>query len=479
MPERQTLLKAISFRSYISIGMGAIVGIGWVMYTGEWIQDGGPVGAMIAFALVGLLLLPIGACYAEMTSSVPVAGGEMAFSYKAFGPLVSFLTAWALGLTYITVLPFETIAIGALSEAIIPSIVGDPLYTVHGYNVTWSTIIPGLLVGCYVIWINYKGAEGSTRFQSWVMYLLLACTLVFVVTALTKGSVTNLTPMFTGKGSLWAVAPSSIISVLVVASWFMVGFDTIPQAAEESGEKMKPRQLGIAILASIVMGAVFYVLIILSVSMSVSPEQLAELMRQKNVMPTAEVFRAAFGYEWAAKLVLIAACLGLITTLNSLFIASSRLLFSLGRGGMLPSSFAKVHPVNGTPSNAILFLGVITLIGPFISKAALVPIVNSGALAFSIALALTTLSAIRLRRTAPDLARPYRAYITTLYLGAVVSLSLVGLMIVPGSPGQLTPLEFAIIGGWMVLGLSGFLARRVRHDLAHEERSFLILGDYR
>lgn len=479
MTERRTLEKSISFINYVSIGLGAIIGIGWVIYAGQWIQDGGPVGAILAFLICGLLLLPIGACYAEMTSAIPVAGGELAFTFKAFGSLVAFLTAWALSLDYVATTAFETIAIGALLEAILPSLAGDPFYSVDGYRVSLLTMIPGLVAGLFLIWLNYKGAKSSARFQLWVMYLLLLCTMVFTATALSKGSFSNLTPMFAGEGSFWAIAPSSIIAVLVVAPWFMSGFDTIPQAAEESGVKMKPKQLGIAILTSIIMGAVFYALIVLAVGMSISPLKLSILLQKKDMMPTAEVFRVAFGYEWTVKLVLFAALLGLLTTLNGFYVAASRLLFSLGRGGMLPHWFARVHATHGTPSNAILFVGAVSLIGPFVGRAALRPIVDSSALAFTAALFLTALSVIRLRRIASYLERPYRTHMGVLYLGAAVSAALVLMMVIPGSPGLLSPLELSIIGGWTALGLLGYLLQRARGGMGHDERSRMILGAYR
>jgi len=478
MSQRETLERSISFKDYVSIGFGAIIGIGWVIYAGEWLLDGGPVGAMLGFAIAGLLLLPIGACYAELTSAIPVAGGEVAFTYKAFGSLIAFLTAWALGLSYIAVTPFETIAIGALAEAMVPAMVTDALYTVNGYKVSFSTLLPGLVAGFFLTWLNYQGAGSSTRFQKWVMYVLLACTVVFTTVAFTKGSVSNLSPMFATEGDFWAVAPSSIIAVMVVAVWFMGGFDTIPQAAEESGVKMKPNQLGIAILVSIVMGALFYVLIILALGMSVSPEQLGVMLQNKDVMPTAEIFRVAFGYEWAMQLVLFAALLGLLSTLNGFYIAASRLLFSMARGGLLPHWFAKVHDTHGTPSNAILFVGAVSILGPFVGKAALSPIVNSSSLSFTAALFLTALSAIRLRQTASQLERPYRAHLATLYLGATVAGMLVLMMVIPGSPGQLNLFEFAIIGGWMVLGVSAYLLRQAKGDIDEDERAYQILGDY-
>ncbi len=124
-------------------------------------------------------------------------------------------------------------------------------------------------------------------------------------------------------------------------------------------------------------------------------------------------------------------------------------------------------------------MGIISLIGPFLGKAALTPIVTSSALSFTAVLAITCLSAIRLRTTAPNLARPYKVNRKTLYLGLAVSILLILLMIVPGSPGQLSPLEFAIIGIWLISGLGAYLWRRKTRDLTKEERDFQILGDYR
>ena len=166
---RDGLARSISFSSYITLGLGMIVGVGWVVYSGQWLQQGGPLGAMLAFGLGGLLLLPVGMCYAEMTAALPLAGGELAFSYKAFGKLAGFLTAWTLTLGYVSITPFETIAIGSLLETLAPSIESDPLYFVGTGDakerVSLSTIVPGLLVGAFLIWVNYRGVKKSAKLQ--------------------------------------------------------------------------------------------------------------------------------------------------------------------------------------------------------------------------------------------------------------------------------------------------------------------------
>jgi len=386
--------------------------------------------------------------------------------------MTAFLTAWALALSYVSATPFETIAIGALAESIVPALTTSPLYFINESRVSWSNVIPGVVTGVYLVWLNYRGTKESMRFQTGVLLAMLVCTVLFTGVAFTNGEISNLKPLFATEGALWAVAPASIISVLVVVPFFLAGFDAIPQAAEEAGLKMDPQKLGTAIVSTIIAGIVFYILIILSVSMSMPWQESSKLH-----MPTAEVFRVAFGYEWVTKLVLITALLGLISTLNGLYIASTRLIFAMGRGGLLPHWFAGVHPVHHTPRNAILFVGAISLIGPFIGKAAMSPIVNSASLAFTSVFTVTCLAAIRLRRTAPSMKRPYRVSRATLYTGAVVSAMLVCLMTFPQSPGQLSALEFTAIGVWMLLGLLAYAWARKSGDLSHEERVYMILGE--
>lgn len=471
--ERTTLDKVVSFRSYISIGLGIIIGVGWVVYSGKWLSDGGPLGAMLAFLIGGLFLLPIGKCYAELTAAIPVAGGELAFSYKAFGPLIAFLTGWSLSLSYVTLTPFETIAIGTLFETIFPGLVSAPLYHVGGEHISWSTLLPGEMIGIYLVWLNYMGTKNSTLFQRIVVVGLFSCVALFTTIALFKGDISNLTPLFAQEGSFWAVAPASIISVLVVVPWFMSGFDAIPQVSEEAGLKLKPEQLGTAILTTIIVGSVFYVVIILAVSISM-PWQISS----KLPMATSEIFKVAFGYEWAAKIVLFAALLGLISTLNGMYIVASRLIFAMGRGGLLPHWFAVIDSKHHTPKNAILFVGAISLLGPFVGKSALSAIVNSSSLTFTTALFVTCLAAIRLRKTAPDMERPYKTGELTLYAGALVSAILILLMVLPQSSGQLAPKEFLIIISWLVLGYLAYIWRKRKDNMEASVQAEMILGKY-
>ena len=101
---RPVLQKGVGKAGLFSLAFGAMIGVGWVTAMGSWLTNAGPVGAAIAFAIGGLLMLVIGLCYAEVTASLPVSGGEVAYAYKAFGTSKSYIVGWFLVFGYLSVL---------------------------------------------------------------------------------------------------------------------------------------------------------------------------------------------------------------------------------------------------------------------------------------------------------------------------------------------------------------------------------------
>lgn len=473
--ERKTLAKAVSFWDYVTIGLGSIIGVGWILVAGEWLTKGGPLGAILGFFFGGLLLTTIGKCYAELTPAIPVAGGEVAFAYKGFGPGIAFITGWFLAFGYVFLGPFETTSLGWLFELLFPSLKSAPLYSIGGYDISLSSLIPGLVIGIFIIVLNYFGVKNSAKFQLITTGLLFACAIVFTTIALFKGNLANLRPVFSAgetlKGGLW-----STVAILGLVPFFMAGFDTIPQVAEESGEDVEPKKLGKAIIMSIIIGSLFYCVVIVAVSSCMPWQESVKLE-----MPSAGVFQAAFGYVWVTKLVLLTGFLGLVTSLNGIYIAATRVLFAAGRGGLMPRWLGEVSEKYKTPKNAIFFAGAIALIGPFIGKAVILPIVAASSLAYTCAWLFTCLATIKLRKTAPDMKRPYRIKSKlTMYAGVAISAVLILLIVMPGSSAQLKwPLEYAILAGWMFFGYLGYRWRKSKDDITKEERDYQILGDYR
>ncbi len=475
-PKRKVLAKVMSFKNYLGLGVGSIVGVGWVVVAGDWLVRGGPLGAILGFVIGGLLLIFIGLCYAELTPAIPVAGGEVAFSFKAFGTGPSFLTGWFLSLAYIVICPFEAVAIGWIIEYLIPSLKTKSLYSVGGEPVSLLSIVTGVLLSLFIIGMNYRGVKTSAKFQTITTALIFVCISAFAVIALVKGSFSNMLPLFSGTGTGVLKFGAGFIAVLGIVPFYYSGFDTIPQGAEESGVKLDPKDLGKAVIISILIGSLFYGVVILALSLCMPWQETV-----KFELPAANAFQAAFGYVWATKLVLFAALLGLITSFNGFFIAATRIVFAGGRGGLFPKWFSEVDKKHQTPKNAIIFVGLIALVGPFVGKTSLLAMVNVGSLAFISGWFITCLSAIRLRKTAPDMHRPYKVkHKATLYAGAIIAGILIIFMVFPGSSAQLKwPGEYIFLAGWMILGYIGYRLRRAKNDMSHEERAYQILGDYK
>jgi APA family basic amino acid/polyamine antiporter len=472
--ERIELRRVIPFRSYVGLGLGAIIGMGWVVYSGSWLEAGGPVGAMLGFLVGGLLLIPVGLAYAELTPAIPVAGGEIGFSFRAFGPTAAFFSCWFLAFAYTFLCPFETVAMGWLLEKILPVIQTPMLYSIGGDSISTSSILPGLLLGGGMVVVNLLGVRASARFQLVTTAAMLVCVIVFATLAFVRGSFANFLPLFAGSGASVAVVPASILSVVVGVPFWLSGFDTIPQAAEEAGTDLRPRLLGLAVMLSIFLGTLFYLLVVGSVAMAMPWQQSVNLD-----MPTAGVFRAAFGQEWIVKLVLGAAFLGLLSSLNGFFLAATRVLFSAGRGGLLPRWFGGIDKRRKTPRNAILFVGLFAMAGPFVGKAILDPIVHVGSLAFAAAWLLTCMCATRLRRAEPRLIEPYRlTHVGVLYVGAVVCTAIVLVLLLPGSPEQLQwPSEYGILLAWFAIGYVCHVWQVRRGGMSAEEQRYQILGE--
>lgn len=475
--ERKVLAKVMNFKNYVGLGVGCIIGVGWVIVAGDWLVRGGPLGAILGFVVGGLLLTFIGLCYAELTPAMPVAGGEIAFSFKAFGMGLSFITGWFLSFAYIVICLFEAVAIGWIIEHLIPGLKSEPLYHVGGYPISILSILTGVILTLLIIYLNYRSVKISAQFQTIMTALIFVCAGAFTIIALIKGNFSNLMPLFAqGHGQGGFAKLASIIAVLGIVPLFYSGFDTIPQGAEESDTKVNPKDLGKAIIISILISTVFYGMVILALSLCMPWQETV-----KYEMPTAAAFQAAFGYTWATKLVLFAAFLGLLTSFNGFFIAATRLVFATGRGGLLSKWFGEVSEKHKTPKNAILFVGLITLAGPFVGRSSILPLVNMGSLAFISGWFITCLSAIKLRKKAPYMKRPYKVkHKIFLYLGAFIAGMIIILVIFPGSPAQLNwPLEYIIFASWTVLGYLGYRIRQSKKDMSPEERAYQILGDYR
>lgn len=474
--ERASLKREISKAGFFCLAFGAMIGVGWVTAMGPWLKMAGPIGASIGFALGGMLMLFIGFCYAEVTAMLPVSGGEVAYAYKAFDTNKSFIVGWFLSFGYLSVSAFEAVSIGKITSYLFPAIDRWPLYSINGDQIFGSHLLLALVIVSLITWINYVGVQGSMRFQVYLTIAFLAIVCIVVVAALFKSDVANLKPYFaesTGSGII-----SGIVGVFATVPFWLVGFDTIPQGAEEAKASVSHRTIGLLIIISIVAAVLFYMLLIISTAMVGNWQSLlgAELL-------TAKAFELAFGSQWVVDSILVAIIIGLLTSWNGFFLAGSRVLFAMGRGRIITPSFGKSHPKYGTPYYAVLFSGLVTILAALLGRGAMVAFVDVGSFCIAAAFLGVSFSFLKLRKSFPNQHRPYRTPggKITGYISIVGSIIILLAISLPGSPAALVwPLEWLILIGLSVLGVVFWIiSKKSRQATTKEERDYLILEKFK
>ena len=473
---RPELKKDISGFGFFALAFGSMIGVGWITALGGWFEQAGPVGAIVAFAAGGTLMLIIGLCYAEVTPMLPVTGGEVAYAYKAYGTSKAFIIGWFLAFGYLSVSAFEAISVGLVLSFLLPQIDVFPLYEIAGSTVYATHLLLAFVFTGLITGINYFGVGIASRVQIVLTVLFLLCAVLFVVSGIASGEVGNLAPYF-GDSALGSGGLAGMLAVFVTVPFWYVGFDTIPQAAEERRENSPLHRLGLYVVLAIIGSTLFYIAIILGAGMAGPWRDIVG-----EELPTAAAFSAAFESQWLVRLVLIAGLIGLLTSWNGFFLAGSRVLFSLGRGRIIHESFGQAHAKYGTPTMAVLFSGLVTFLSALLGRGAIIAFVDVGSFCIALAFLGVALSLIQLRKKFPDLERPYRmpGGNALAYVAAAGSLFILFVMLVPGSPSRLVwPLEWLILGTLSITGIGfWFAARGYRQRVSEDDRARLILEEY-
>jgi len=474
--KRPELKKEITRIGFFCLAFGAMIGVGWVTAMGPWLRTAGPLGAAIAFAIGGTLMLFIGFCYAEVTAMLPVSGGEVAYAYKAFDTGHSFLVGWFLSFGYISVSAFEAISVGKILSYLFPAIDQWPLYSINGDIIYGSHLLLALIFVSLITYINYVGVQNSMRFQIYLTIVFLAIVLCVVILGFWKGSASNLEPLFVGNS--FPEIGAGIIGVFATVPFWLVGFDTIPQGAEEAKENVTYRTIGILILVSIIAAVVFYILLIFSTSMVADWSTLTQ-----TELFTASAFEHTFQSKILVNGILVAILIGLLTSWNGFFLAGSRVLFAMGRGKIVAPALGKTHEKFKTPYNAVLFSGVVTLLSTLLGRGAMIAFVDVGSFCIAAAFLGVSFSYLKLKRSFQNQHRPYRApggkWAGYISIGGSILILLA--ITLPASPAALKwPLEWAILIGLCLLGIILWItSKKSRDTTPKEERDHLILERFK
>lgn len=453
--------RVLRTRDVLMIAFGAMIGWGWVVSSGQWIQTGGAVGTAIGFIIGGLMIYLVGLTYAELTTAMPKCGGEQNFSYAAFGPAGSYICTWTLVLSYIGVVCFEACSFATIMQYVIPGFLQGYLYSVAGYDVYLSWVAVAILASILIVYINYIGTKKAAKLQNILTCIIAGVGILLVAGSAVTGNVINISSQsFVGNGG--GDVLRNILKVAIMTPFFLFGFDIIPQAAEEINMPLK--RLGKLMIASIGMAVIFYAMIVVAIGYVMSPEQVSASMADSG-MVTADAIAIAFSNYAMTKVLIIGGLCGIVTTWNSFLIGGSRVLFSMSKARMLPKTFSKIHSEYNTPWVAILFLGVLSMIAPLFGRVMLVWIVDAANFACCLAYCIVAMSFIRLRKTKPSMVRPFKVK-NGLFIGslAVLMSGIMALMyIIPGTNCSLIWQEWIIVGGWALLGILLAIRAKMRY----------------
>lgn len=425
----------------LAIAFGAMIGFGWIVLTGGFLEEAGTMGAALAFVLGGVVMGFIALTYAELCSAMPQAGGEHQYVLRAMGSRAAFVCSWFLVLGYVSVVSFEAVALPQTMLFLFPDMLAVKLWTIADYDVYLSWVAVGVIAAIVMTYLNYRGVRAAAVFQTIAVLFLMAVGAALVFGSFAGGTVSQMDPWFTG-------GTAGIIGVLVATPFLFVGFDVIPQSAEEIN--LPSRKIGIMILVSLAAAIGWYVMIMVTVGSSLPAADLA-----KSDLAVADGMSALWGSETMGKILVLGGIAGILTSWNGFLIGASRLVYAMAASGMLPAWFGVLHPKYKTPKNALIFIGVLSVAAPIFGRQMLVWLVDAGSISLIIAFMFVSISFVILRDKEPEMERPFRTpggKATGII--AVVLAGALGFQFMPEQAAALIwPYEWAILIAWGLAGL--------------------------
>jgi len=466
-----TLKRSLSPMSVWALAFGCVIGWGSFINPGKkFLPNSGVAGTAIAMLLGALVMVIIACSYAYMVPKYPKAGGEFTFTKQCFGRIPAYLCGWFLVSAYLTNVPMNSTAIGLIVDGLDGA--ADILkfgwhYSVAGFDV-WmgETIFAGAILILFGI-LNILGVKKAGFIQTVLAVLLATCAITLCIAGLVSAKATgvHMEPIWGFRKSAAIAAGatmnnigdfahsgtagilSAILATFAIAPWAYVGFDTIPQAAEEFNFPFK-KVMGIMILA-IAFGCFVYTSnnTVAAAALENWPERV--MAGEWVLLIAAEELLGTFGKV----LIGVGVSSAVLSGIMGFYLASSRLMYSMARDGYLPAWFGKIEPKYNTPKNAMIFCIIVSLAGPILGREALGWFVDMSAIGASMGYFFTSASTLVTLKRDGDGTRGIR---TAAVVGVIFSIAFMILQLIP-IPG-LSGVHFGkesylMLVVWVIIGI--------------------------
>ncbi len=402
--QRHDFPRTLGLWQLTSIGLGGIIGVGIFVLAGQQAAANAGPAVVLAFLIAGIASAAAALCYAEFASMIPVTGSSYTYSYAVLGEFAAWLIGWDLLLEYSLIV--AAVASGwsgylqsllATVGIVLPTWAQGAAGTGEGrvFNVFAALMALGVagMLTLRTVW--------GARFNTIIVTVKVLGVVLIIGVGAFYVDIANWSPFIpaevidaSGESHFgW----SGVVTAAAVVFFAVFGYDTLTTAAEES--KNPQRDLPRAIVLSVGLSMLLYLAISLVLTGVTHYSTLG------NDAPVANAF-SALGLHWVSAAIAVSAVLGIVSVVFAFMLGAARIWFSLARDGLLPSWFAKIHPVNGTPYRPTLIIGVVTAIATgFLSLDDLAKLVNIGALSAFVVIC-SSVMVLRYRR--PDLLRTFR-----------------------------------------------------------------------
>jgi APA family basic amino acid/polyamine antiporter len=461
------LRRALTATQLTLLGIGGVIGTGIFVLTGvAAAQNAGPALAL-SFIFAGFGCMFAGLCYAEFAAMIPVSGSAYSYSYATLGEGIAWFIGWNLILEYLFAV--ATVSVGWSGYAVslldqlhihIPDALSHAPFdqdrlTERMVRTGAIVNVPAMLIVAAIATICYIGIKQSASFNSWIVTIKVTVIILFILFGVSFINTANWHPFVPpNEGHFGEFGWSGVLKAAGVIFFAYIGFDAISTAAQEA--KNPQRDMPIGILLSLVICTILYVIVATVLTGMVSYKEL-------NVAaPVALALDKYPGLHWLGIPIKLGAVAGMTSVMLVMTIAQARIFFAMARDGLLPKFFGKVHPKFRTPSTGTVVTGVsAAIIGGLFPVGVLGHLVSIGTLA---AFVTVCIGVLVLRKTRPDLHRPFRTPLP--WFTCLAGAGVCGLMMV--SLGAATWWRLAI---WTVFGVAVYVFYGRKHSRLHRAAS--------
>jgi APA family basic amino acid/polyamine antiporter len=408
--ERHGLVRALGPVQLVMIGIGCIIGAGVYVMTGTAAANYAGPAVVISFALAGLACAFTALCYAELSSTLPVAGASYSYAYAALGEVFAWILAWMLSLEF--GLAGSALAVGVAGYLLsllgdfgvtVPAMISTPLVQAvpgaHGAHFMVGASVNLIAVAAVALFaaVLVRGVTHSARLNAGMVIVKIGVLIAFVVIGAAHVHTTNWHPFLPPSQGGFAFGWLGVVRGASILFFAYLGFEAVATAALEA--RQPQRDIPIGILGSLLVATLVYIAVALVLTGLVPYSKL-------NVPDPVAVAVDVVGWPALTLIIKLGALAGLSSVLMINTFAHSRVWFAMSDDGLLPRYICAVHPRFRTP-----YLGTITVAAIAAAGAAFLPIAILGdlvSLGTGVVFLTVAVSTMWLRSTSPELPRPFR-----------------------------------------------------------------------